>query len=43
MNGKLINDRYRLDEEIGLGGKGVEYRAYEDNLKREVIRRMVAP
>jgi tetratricopeptide (TPR) repeat protein len=36
MIGTLLNDRYRLDEELGHGGMGTVYRAHDTVLDRDV-------
>ena len=36
MIGTLINERYRLDSELGLGGMGTVYRAHDILLDRDV-------
>jgi len=36
MIGTLLNNRYRLDAEVGRGGKGVVYRAHDILLDRDV-------
>ena len=35
--------RYRIDEQIGAGGMGVVYRAYDNKLKRELAVKVLAP
>ena len=35
--------RYRIDEQIGAGGMGVVYRAYDNKLKRELAIKVLAP
>jgi Tol biopolymer transport system component len=35
--------RYRIEEEIGAGGMGVVYRAYDDKLERELAIKVLAP
>lgn len=34
--GSVINDRYRLDEEIGQGGSGIVFGGHDLRLKRDV-------
>ena len=36
MIGSLLNDRYRLDAEIGQGGMGTVYRGHDTLLQRDV-------
>lgn len=41
--GAVINQRYRLDAEIGRGGMGVIYRAYDLTKNREVAFKVINP
>ena len=42
MIGTTLNDRYRLDEEVGRGGMGAVYRAHDSTLDRDVAIKMVS-
>ena len=42
MIGKTIQDRYRLDEEIGRGGLGAVYQAHDTVLQRDVAVKVLA-
>ena len=37
----LLNDRYRLEEELGQGGMGTVHRAFDTTLEREVAVKLV--
>jgi tetratricopeptide (TPR) repeat protein len=41
MIGVLFNERYRIDQELGHGGMGVIYRAYDTLLDRQVAIKVV--
>ncbi len=40
--GEVYGDRYRLDEQIGVGGMGVVYRATHLGLERDVVVKLLA-
>ncbi len=42
MAGRIILERYRLDEEIGQGGMGTVYRAHDNLLDRDVAVKVVS-
>jgi ABC-type oligopeptide transport system substrate-binding subunit/serine/threonine protein kinase len=41
MSQSVINDRYRLEEELGHGGMGTVHRAFDTTLEREVAVKLV--
>lgn len=42
MIGQLVLDRYRIDNQIGVGGMGVVYRAHDTKLRRDVAIKFIA-
>jgi tetratricopeptide (TPR) repeat protein len=40
--GTTINDRYRIEEEIGRGGMGTVYRAHDSTLNRDVALKLMS-
>ena len=40
--GDTLSDRYRLDEEIGRGGMGIVFRAWDSELERAVAVKVIA-
>jgi DNA-binding SARP family transcriptional activator len=40
--GDLLNDRYRLDEQIGVGGMGTVYRAKDTLIRRDVAIKVIS-
>ena len=40
--GDVLSDRYRLDEEIGRGGMGIVFRAWDSDLERPVAVKVLA-
>jgi tetratricopeptide (TPR) repeat protein len=40
--GDILSDRYRLDEEIGRGGMGIVFRAWDSDLERPVAVKVLA-
>jgi ABC-type oligopeptide transport system substrate-binding subunit/predicted Ser/Thr protein kinase/predicted ATPase len=41
MIGSLLNDRYRIEAELGKGGMGAVYRAFDSRLERQVAVKLV--
>lgn len=42
MIGTVINDRYRIDAELGQGGMGTVYQAHDTALDRDVVVKLVS-
>ena len=43
MIGSTIAGRYEVEEQIGIGGMGIVYRAHDATLRREVALKIIAP
>jgi serine/threonine protein kinase len=43
MIGTRVAGRYDIEEQIGIGGMGIVYRAYDSRLKRHVALKVIAP
>ena len=41
--GKIVGDRYRMDDILGQGGMSAVYKAYDPNLKRFVAVKVIHP
>jgi len=41
--GKVIGDRYRIDDLLGQGGMSTVYKAFDPNLKRVVAVKVIHP
>ena len=42
LNGTLLNERYRLEDEIGRGGMGIVYRGWDMLLQRDVAIKLLS-
>jgi serine/threonine protein kinase/tetratricopeptide (TPR) repeat protein len=42
LNGSLLNERYRLEDEIGRGGMGIVYRGWDMLLQRDVAIKLLS-
>lgn len=43
MIGTSVAGRYEIEEQIGIGGMGIVYRAYDTRLRRHVALKVIAP
>ena len=43
MIGTTVAGRYEIEEQIGIGGMGIVYRARDTRLRRDVALKVIAP